>query len=141
MVLNAQGGDTGGRIAGKGLAMYRIFRRNRDNIEICMWGRVSEEEYHQMLQEIKSLCSGCKEINVIVDASHVEGFDFKIGIEEYGFVRKNVKRLKRMAVATDAGWKKPFVNWFSRYSRGEFKSFGGKDTEKARQWVFDISLN
>lgn len=122
---------------GKDNSMFRMLRQDADKIDISMWGKVSDEEYHRILHQLEFLCAECEEINIVVDASEVEKFDFKISLDEYGFIRKNISHLKRVAIATDANWKKPFIHWLRKFASGKFKNFDGNDVENARRWVFN----
>lgn len=120
--------------------MYQVIWQEDDKIEIALSGKLTSEEFAQVIHQLESLCTMKPHINVLFDAGDIENYDFKIILDEFDFYKKYKNHLNRVALVSDRKFESYLLNQFNKFTNTEFKTFPDNEIEQARKWIFPSRL-
>ncbi len=120
--------------------MFYVYAQEENKIEFVLSEEVTENEFRQIIHQLESLCTMYNQINVLMDASQVSKYDFKILLDEYDFYKEYKSHLYRIAVVSDRKFQNFMAEMFNKFSDTEIKVFESDDIEDARKWIFPSRL-
>ncbi len=120
--------------------MYQVIHQDSNQIEFSLHGELSEDEFHQVIHQLESLCTMHQQIHVLFDAASLEKYNFKILLEEFDFYKKYRNHLKKVAFVSDRKFEKFMLEQLDKFSNTEFKTFEGDQIKEAREWIFPSRL-
>ncbi|MCB0282059.1 MAG: STAS/SEC14 domain-containing protein [Calditrichae bacterium] len=120
--------------------MQQVIYHEQNNLEMAISGKVSKEDFIQVIHQWESLCQMYPKINILLDAADTKSFDFKILWDEYDFYKKYKTHLDRFALVTDGKTEKMIMSQLDKFSDADFKTFPVADVEDARKWIFRSRL-
>ncbi|MEJ2545772.1 MAG: PRC-barrel domain-containing protein [Calditrichaceae bacterium] len=81
--------------------MYQVIAQETNRIEIALDGELTKDDFMEVIHQLESLCKTFGPINVLLDATHLNKYDFKILIDELSFYQNYKDQLQRVAVVSD----------------------------------------
>ncbi|MEJ2055504.1 MAG: STAS/SEC14 domain-containing protein [Calditrichaceae bacterium] len=120
--------------------MIHVIAQENNKIEIALNDALTKDEFIQIIHHLESLCKTYGPINVLLDATHLETYDFKLIIDEYNFYKEYKDKLRRVALVSDMKFESFIVNIFKSFIDVQFKTFKPEEVEEARKWIFPSPL-
>jgi hypothetical protein len=123
-----------------GLIMYQVIAQETNRIEIALDGELTKDDFMEVIHQLESLCKTFGPINVLLDATHLNKYDFKILIDELSFYQNYKDQLQRVAVVSDRKFELFVAEIFKKFIEIDFRTFKVDDIELARKWIFPNPL-
>jgi len=120
--------------------MYEVIWQDGNKIEILVSGKLTGDEFKEVIHQLESLCAAHPKINVLIDTAGLESYDFKVVREDYDFFKKYKDHLKRVALVSDNKFHSFISGIFNEFTDAEIKTFSEDDIEPARKWIFPSRL-
>lgn len=120
--------------------MHEVVWQEGNSIEIIVWEELTRKELKEVLHQLESLCSGNREINVMLDAGGLNQAEVSALKDEYDFYKKYQNHLARVALVTDDRFKQFLGGIFAKFSDLELRVFTNEQTDEAREWIFPSRL-
>jgi hypothetical protein len=120
--------------------MIHVVAQEENRIEIALNNSVTLEEFSQVVHQLESLCRTYGPVNVLLDATHLTVYDFKVIMEEYNFYKEYKDQLQRVAIVSDKKFESFMANLFKNFIDVELKTFKPEEVEEARKWIFPSPL-
>lgn len=116
--------------------MYQVMSQEGNRIEIALEGDLTADEFRQVVHQLESLSAAHESIRVLFDATEVDGYDFKIALEEYDFYKEYRDKLERIALVSDGKFERFAVRLFDKFAGTELKAFPLARRAEARDWIW-----
>lgn len=120
--------------------MVHVVAQENNKIEIAINDALTKDDFIQLIHQLESLCKTYGPINVLLDATYLSTYDFKLIIDEFSFYKDYKDQLKRIALVSDMKFESFIVNIFKNFIDLEIKTFKPEDVEEARKWIFPSPL-
>ena len=120
--------------------MHEVVWQEGNSIEIIVWDELTRKEFKEVLHQLESLCSGNREINVMLDAGGLNKAEVSALKDEYDFYKKYQNHLARVALVTDDRFKQFLAGIFAKFSDLDMRVFTNEQTDEAREWIFPSRL-
>jgi hypothetical protein len=120
--------------------MIHVVAQEKNKIEIALNDNLTKDQFIQVIHQLESLCRTFGRINVLLDASYLEVYDFKIIMDEYKFYKDYKDQIDRLAVVSDMKFETFIGKLFKNFVDIEIKIFKPEQIEDARKWIFPSPL-
>ena len=114
--------------------MFKIIRKEKDQLEIAFMGHVTSEEFEGILTELKNMSEDYDNIRVLLDFRTLDGYD-KIFIDKPRFFDSVKNKVERTAIVT-GGVSAPVFFEYMRTVSGDYQMFEASELDEAREWAF-----
>ena len=120
--------------------MIYTYFQDTDRIELVMSGKIEREEFRQITHQISSLCAMYPAVKVLIDATAIEGYDFRIALDEFKFLKEHETRLETVIIVSDRKVFDYLSRVLNRIVDVEVSHHLPQDLEKVRDMVFPSLL-
>lgn len=120
--------------------MIYTYFQEENKIELVMSGNITRDEFQQLTHQIESLCAMYPDVNVLLDATAVETYDFRIVLDEFKFLKNNEKRMDTVTIVSDRAVFTYMSAVLNRILDMKIIHFPADQLRKARDIVFPSRL-
>ncbi len=115
--------------------MYNKFYQERNKIGISLRGELSELEFSEVLGQIKAVCVVYPDVDILIDAGNLKGFDSEMMVDAYRLFSKFRGSVRKVAIISHNGFGEYMADLFREFESVRFNVFRPGEYEKARDWA------
>ncbi|MBD3233345.1 MAG: hypothetical protein GF315_06440 [candidate division Zixibacteria bacterium] len=117
------------------IKVYNKFYQERNKIGISLRNEISEAEFSEVLGQIKAVCIMYPDVDILIDASNLKGFDSEMMVDAYRLFSKYRGSVRKVAITTHDGFGEYVADLFREFEKVRLKVFRPDEYEKARVWA------
>ncbi|WP_204104238.1 MULTISPECIES: STAS/SEC14 domain-containing protein [Spirulina sp. CCY15215] len=117
------------------------YKNNPQNniVEIIIEGKITEEDFDQVVSQLKVDISKHGKLRILEEIRHFEGIDPLALWKDIRFGFAHLNDFTHAALVADAKWMRTLTEVFDRILSVKVKTFKPSQIEEARHWLADLS--
>ncbi len=120
--------------------MYEVIWQEQGKIEILLTNQLTRDDFQQILHQLESLASMYSEVNVLLDGSGLEKFDFDVDMQDTELYKAYKDNLNKIAFVADGSFPEFMKEKFQPFENAEIEIYSNNQVKDARKWVFPSPL-